>query len=107
MATGKYLGKIVGASFGINDDRQFGLFVTLATEGGHVQTGYWCASIRPPDARYSVEDHEKSKVWVVDETLSLLRASRRGSVGNLAGTPIEATFADNLLTSWRVLTEVL
>lgn len=37
----------------------------------------------------------------------LLRAAHVLAVEDLAGTPVEVTFAGNKLASWRVLTEVL
>lgn len=118
MAITKVLGKIAKFSYGIDSDGVFGATIDLTVEGGMVLdlkrlarvemwrgdgtpgTGAYFAPITPGDDAGSVDAHVN---WLAQ----LLFDSKRRTVDRLAGVPIEATLEDNMLRSWRVLTEVL
>ena len=107
MANGKHLGKIAKASFGVDSDGHLGLTMELRTEGGSV-TDFWglriFEQIRDDEMTDNVQAAMAGALGRIGE---LLVVSERRTVDKLVGTPIEAEFKDNMLKSWRVLTEVL
>ena len=92
MSSGKYLGKIESAWFGIDSDRRYGLHLTLATTGGNVD---WFIAANG--------ESERSQ-WKI---AAILQNAKKNDIAKLPGTPIEATFEGNLLKDWRILHEVL
>ncbi len=103
------LGRITKATFGFGgyDDAMVGMSVTLGGDSWGVGDfrGTWAD--RTSRAEWTVDDQRghfaDAVIWLRDT----LKAAKKRHVAELVGTPIEATFEGNRLTSWRVLTEVL
>lgn len=106
------LGRISAISFGYGgyQGAQFGASVTLSLNGGGIGTSDFRGAF-PPDDKHdepSVADSKRAAIadsakWL----LSLLDAAKKRDINQLVGVPIEATFDQMRLQSWRVLTEVL
>lgn len=84
--TGKELGKISKAWFGVDADDRYGLFLTFSGRGWGID--------------YFIEAREP-------KILEVLRESGRWDVARLTGTPVQVECRENTLVDWRVLTEVL
>lgn len=107
------LGKITKVKFGIGgyNDAMIGLHVTLSNDVWGVsdsrsawdaETIKWSASCKWTEA-----DRDKQYAELMRYVSKLLKEAKVDSVDKLAGIPIEATFDNNLLKEWRILTEVL
>jgi len=111
MATQKRIGKIQRIEFGFGgyDDAMIGISVTLGSdkEGWGVGEfkGTWAN--RPDGAGWTLESQARilgeTVIWFKD----LLIAAKRKRIEDLEGTPVEVTFENDRLKSWRVLTEVI
>jgi len=95
--TGKVLGKIRSATFGINDVDMLGVTFDLAGES------WACGEFWGEVPKFINVSFGKIALRI----RKLLLAAKKDSIEELAGTPIEAEFDGNLLKSWRVLTEVV
>lgn len=107
---GKFLGVIKRAQFGFGgyQDVQFGLTLEFFADGyGCVSfTGTWAD---PPTkhAQWTLEDQSKCFADACRLLADTLQKAKKRNVGELVGVPVEVTFAQNTLASWRVLTEVI
>lgn len=106
----KELMKISSATFGVGgyQDAMFGLSLSFSSPGSGVGTfvGGWGIE-RSERAKWSEADRMASiyeAAWLLKETLE--KAKKR-HVAELAGTPVEVTFENGVMKSWRVLEEVL
>lgn len=106
------LGRIQSISFGFGgyQGAQFGVAVSLELNGGSVSTSDFRGAFPPDDKRDepNISDDKRTAIshtalWI----LSLLVASKKQTIDQLVGVPIEATFDRMRLQSWRILTEVL
>lgn len=109
MSVTKELGKISRASFGFGgyQDAQFGLSLEFAGEGWGCGTfaGWWAD--RSELAKWG--EGERMIIWS-DMNLKIIRWLREAKVNDvskLVGVPVEITFEDRMLKSWRILKEVL
>ena len=104
------LGSIKRATFGFGgyQDAEIGLNLTLGGESWGVGDfkGAWAID-RSEYAKWSEEDRRQGWADAVRLLNDTLKAAKKQHVGELAGTPIIATFDGNRLVTWRVLTEVL
>lgn len=114
MAIEKQIGKIERFSVGHGgrDDVMFGVSVTLSGPGWGVSDfkGVWSPAAfgPPPDyAKWNEEDRDRDISATFRWLDQLLKDAKVKDVRDLVGKPIEATFDDQLLKSWRILTEVL
>lgn len=109
MSARTELGRIQKATFGFGgyDDAMVGVSFTLGGESWGVGDfrGTWAT--RSERAEWTVEDQLGHFAQAVIFLRDVLAAAKKRDVAQLAGTPIEATFEGNRLSSWRVLTEVL
>lgn len=104
------LGRIQKASFGWGgyQDVMIGLSITLGGKAWGVSDfkGTW-GTDRTERTEWSEEDRLRQLGEACMFLKDLLQKTKKQSVEELVGTPIEATFDGNMLKSWRVLEEVL
>lgn len=110
--TGTKIGKIVNINLGYGgyQDAQFGLSVNLGGKSWGVNDFKGCWSIETKCNEYcgwSEEDRDKSFSGTMRFINDLLIKAKKQSIDQLKNVPIEVTFEDNLLKSWRILEEVL
>ncbi len=105
----KELGKIMGISFGFGgyDDAMFGASFSLGGSGWGVGdfNGTWAEWSK--HCKWTKADQAKH---FADTTLFLRDLCKQANVKDVAklkGVPVEVTFEDNALKSWRILKEVL
>lgn len=106
----KVLGKITSAYYGLGgyQDVQLGLSVSLEGEGGGTSdfSGFW-ADKPGKHAKWTVEDQIKYHGEVALMIVELLHQAKVDRVEKLVGKPVEITWDNHMLKSWRILTEVL
>lgn len=106
----KELGKIQSAVFGYGgyQDAMIGVSFILSGEGWGV-TDFWgdWAVKRSDGAKWSEDDRIKLLGAMVMRLNTLLSQAKVTEVNELIGIPVEVTFENNTLQSWRVLKEVL
>jgi hypothetical protein len=104
------LGKIARISFGYGgyQDAEFGVTTVLEGKGwGTIDfKGYWA---RNPDERcqWTERDQTNALITALWWVRSLLDAAKVQHLDQLKGKPIEVTFENGRLESWRILEEVL
>lgn len=104
------LGKIEAIRFGFGgyQDAQFGVSVTLSGPGWGVQDfrGHWN---REPDknCKWTKEQQNQSFLDVLWDIRKWLAEAKVDSLDKLKGKPVEVTFENGSLQTWRILTEVL
>lgn len=108
----KELGKIknVYAGFCGYQQAQFGFQFTLGGEDGWgVSTEAYAAwGMEPSDSsEWTKEDQIKQWGESMEKLRDIMEAAKVKDVTDLVGIPVEATFEDMRLTSWRILAEVL
>lgn len=108
--TKKQLAKISHVKFGFGgyQEAQFGLSLTFTGDGWGCGTflGHWADE--PLDGAKWTDQSRKD--YLGDLCLKIAeycRLSKVKHVAQLAGIPVEVTFTDGKLESWRILTEVL
>jgi hypothetical protein len=87
---GKFLGKITSVKLGPDRDRGFGLALEFSFRGAAAQWFEPITSLRQ-----------------LDNLVGWCRVSKSNDVYSLKDKPVEVEVQDNLLKSWRILTEVL
>lgn len=109
MSVKKELGKITLAEFGFGgyDSAMMGLNLVFQGDGWGTGDfkGTW--SYRPDYVDWTEET--QLKIWgeTVKFLVGILKAAKVKDVTGLKGVPVEVTFTDMKLTSWRILEEVL
>jgi hypothetical protein len=109
----KELGKLSHVSFGLGgyQDACIGLSVTIEGYAWGVSDNKtaWDANLIKHSERckWSESDRDKQYAEIMRYVSDLLRDAKVDSVEKLKGKPVEATFDDGILKSWRILTEVL
>ena len=106
----KELGKIQSARFGYGgyQDAMIGLSLTFGGKGwgcGHFD-GAWAIE-RDDYAKWTEQDRIDQLGQTVMNLNDILRKAKVQEVSKLKGIPIECTFEDMNLKSWRILEEVL
>lgn len=107
------LGKISKVTFGLGgyQDACIGLHVTLEGAGWGVGTSKdaWDANqIKWSEhCKWTETDRSKQYDEIVRYVSDLLHAAKVEDVESLRGKPVEATFDGMVLSSWRILSEVL
>ena len=110
MKEEKYIGKIRSIKFGFGgyQNAQFGLSVGLGSDNWGTSDfwGFWGIKWTP-----TCKWTEQNRVKYLGETsmriMKLMQDAKVESLDELAGKPVEVTFKDSILASWRILTEVL
>lgn len=105
------LGKIshVYCGFGGYQDAQLGYGFVIEGEGWGVTTpfeGHWRIE-RTNHAQWTEEDRINALGQAFLKLGNILRDAKKTDVSQLVGTPVEATFENNQLVTWRVLKEIL
>lgn len=107
------LGKIERVEFGIGgyQDAMLGIHVTLSGGGwgvGATKSAWDARTIEcSPHAKWTEADRSKQYDEIMRYVSNLLADAKVGTVADLKGIPIEATFDGMTLNSWRILTEVI
>ena len=111
--TEQLLGRIASIDFGLGgyNDGEIGLTVNLSGPGwGTLATKMaWDANrVKHSEfCRWTEADRDAQYAEIVRYVSSLLKDAKVDKVSELEGKPIEATFNEMSLVSWRILTEVL
>ena len=103
----KYLGKITEVDYG-KIENKFGLRVKLEFDGKKVEdtflNTYAFKEIIKPD---KIEEYMMEVFKAQQKLWKLLKEAKVNCVSQLLGKPVEVEIENNLLKSWRILTEVL
>ncbi len=106
----KSLGKIKSVYFGIGgyNEACMGITFTLETTSGSVGDFWGTWSIeRSAYTKWTEADRITKLGEMVMRISSLLKDAKVEDVAKLKGIPVEVEFAENCLSSWRILKEVL
>ena len=106
--TGKYLGKITSAEFGVDRDYyyDFGLYLTFRIDALSV-SGMYVANINPK-CKYATPTGRQDAVLEMNEKVAaILKDAKVSSVSGLIGKPVEVTIENRTFKDFRILTEVL
>ena len=111
MSTEKRIGKIYSIKFGKGGYQEacLGVTVDLRSENGwgvEDFNGTW-GGAPSPGAQWTVEDQTKRWGEMVRWIADLLKKSKKESIDQLKGVPVEVEFEGMKLKSWRILEEVL
>lgn len=105
-----FLGKIkeVKLGYGGYQGAQFGFTFWLEGKGSSVVDfkGHWAVE-RSEHCKWTEEDRLLKLGRDVMYIKNLLSKSKKKSLDELKGVPVEVTLEDNTLHSWRILEEVL
>lgn len=105
----KEIGKITRAELGMGGYQDAMMGVTFQLEGRGWGTtdfaGTW-AEWRE-GCKWTTADQMDQFAEAVVKVRELLKDANKTNLSQLVGIPVEATFKDNRLSSWRILTEVL
>jgi hypothetical protein len=111
--SGKQIGKIEWCAFGVGgyQDAQFGVSFTFSGKGWGVGgwfIGGWGTDTKVgPNTKWTEEDRTRSLADTMRFVDNTLRAAKVSSFDKLKNIPVEVTFEDNVIKSWRILEEVL
>lgn len=106
----KELGKIERFEIGLGgyDGAMFGMSVTLSGKGWGVQDfdGTWS---HKPDEHHKWTEQDQIEHWgkMCRRVVDLMRQAKVQTAQELVGIPVEVTFENLKLHSWRILEEVL
>jgi hypothetical protein len=109
----KKLGKIKSVTFGIGgyQDCQLGIHFTLGSESWGVRDS---RSVWDPErieckeyTQWTEEERTKQLNDIMRYVSSLLKDAKVSNVNDLKDVPVEIEMEGPLLSSWRILTEVL
>ena len=111
----KELMKITSVSFGAGgyQDVQFGLSLNFESKGGSCCgdfiSGGWDYSHITPDksSKWTEKDRTESMAKMCKTISEILHSAKVRDVSELKGKPVEVIFESMMLTSWRILEEVL
>jgi hypothetical protein len=106
----KQIGKIEIAYVGTGgyQDAMFGITFRISGKGWGV-SDFWGTWSRDPDKHCKWTIEEQTEIWgdVMRRIAKLLVEAKVTDVEDLRGKPVEVTFEDGRLKSWRILDEVL
>jgi len=104
------LGKIsyIALGYGGYQDAMIGLTVCLEGKGWGTNDfiGTW-AGKRSEGAKWTEQDRDTTFAGIINKVETLLKQTKVQSLERLNGKPVECTFDDQRLVSWRILEEVL
>ena len=107
------LGKISYVSFGIGgyQDAQLGIHFSFDMKGSGVgdSRSYWDSEIisHTENCKWTEQDRTESYAEIMRFVSKLLNQAKVKSVDQLKGIPVEITFDNRMLKSWRILKEVI
>jgi hypothetical protein len=105
----KELGKISAVRFGFGgyQDVQFGVAFELGGEGWGVNDFWGMWATRSDNCKWTEQDRDAAWGEMLRRLVKLMLKAKITDVAKLRGVPVEVTFKDRALVSWRALTEVL
>lgn len=105
----KRLGKIRSVRFGSGgyDDAMFGFSFDLGGDGWGVGDFWGTWSNRSEGAMWTIEDQNKHFLEAMLRVKSIMKDAKKDDFSKLSGVAIEVSFDGNILSSWRILTEVV
>jgi len=105
----KELGKIERVEVGMGgyEDAMFGVSFVLGGKGWGVGDFWGTWANRNEEAKWTVKEQSEVFAETSRRLIKLLEKAQVQTVGELKGKPVEATFEDQRLKSWRLLDEVL
>ena len=103
------IGKIADVWVGMcgYQEAEFGVGFTLSGSGWGTGDNWSYWATRPSGAKWSIEDQTTALGKVMLRLRDLMKDAKVESVERLKNKPIEVTFENNRLKTWRILTEVL
>ncbi len=107
------LGKITRACFGFGGYQGACIGLSLSFEAGALSTNAfegswdWTHIERSESTKWTEAERDAAILNAVRVLSNTLHKAKRESVSDLVGIPVELTFDQNRLQSWRVLEEVL
>ena len=105
----KKLGKIQGITIGYGgyDDAMIGISVSLGNGSWGVSDfkGTWAS--RSKGAQWTKASQIKRWGETVEWLKDLLTEAKVNNINQLKNVPVEVTFENNVLQSWRILSEVI
>lgn len=110
---GKYLGKIENVYFGLGGYQGAMLGLHLYFSFNSCQTGNSIATWDPETiecsgySQWTEQDRDKNFANICRKISLYLSQAKKRDVSQLEGVPVELEFEDNILKSWRILTEVI
>ena len=106
----KQLGKISNVEFGMGgyQDVCIGVSFTLEGKSWGVSDFWGCWALKwDQHCEWTEKDRINDLGNIVLKIATLLEDAKVKGVSDLKNVPVEATFEDNKLKSWRILKEVL
>jgi hypothetical protein len=106
----KSIGKITSIKFGFGgyQDVQFGITIIINTKIGCCCTGMWCWAHKPDEyCKWTTSDQDKRYMEIMRYVIKLMQDAKVNEIHELIGKPIEATWHNNMLESFRILTEAI
>lgn len=104
------LGKINRVKFGSGgyNDAMVGISFDLGGQGWGVGDFWgWWSDDPSPHAKWTKEDQLKHHGETMGKIIDLMKKAKVNDLNKLQGIPVEITFENMTLNSWRVLEEVL
>lgn len=108
--TGKILGKIISAEYGMVDDYPFLFGLQLYFKlGDGTNIGCGCRyTINIGEAcRWTIEERQRAITESIDKVHQILKDAKVCHVSQLMGKPVEVEVEKNTFKDFRILTEVL
>jgi len=112
--TEKKLGKISNVNFGYGGYNDACICLNFVLSGDGWGTSWFISGHLSPSiiehskyCKWTEEDRKQARSDLVVEIDKLLHQCKIENISQLNGKPVEVTFEDNTLKSWRILTEVL
>ncbi len=104
---GSELGKITSVTFGCQDSR-LGISFVLSGKNWGVGDFWGTTSIAYNEHCQWTEEDRLLELGVVALRIrDVLNEANKTSIDQLIGMPVEVTFDNSILVSWRILTEVI
>lgn len=105
----KYIGKITDVKFGSGgyDEAMTGFSFNLDSTGGGCGDFWGTWTNRPKDAKWTVVSQGEAFAAAVFRARDMMKEAKVSDFNDLKNKPIEVTFDNGRLHSWRILTEVL
>lgn len=110
MSERKELGKITRFEVGMGgyEDAMFGLSVTFSFQGSGVQDFIGTWAHKPGEHhKWTIEDQSRCWADMCRQIIDLMQKAKVKTTSEMVGIPVEVTFNNNTLHSWRILEEVL
>ena len=106
--TGKILGKISRAEYGLMDDGySFGLYLEFTSNALGISTGTKYMFNISPRCEWTTQERAKYIEKTIDRLKEVLDSAHVDFVSQLKDKPVEIEIEGNIFKNFRILTEVL